>query len=64
MKASEMRTFDVDKLHEKLTEYRQELMNLRFQHATSQLENTQRIAEVRKNVARILSVLGEKEMEK
>ena len=64
MKASEMRTFDVDKLHEQLTEYRQELMNLRFQHATSQLENTQRIAEVRKNVARILSVLGEKEMEK
>ncbi|WP_462323382.1 50S ribosomal protein L29 [Desulfoplanes sp.] len=63
MKASEMQTFDIDKLHEKLTEYRQELMNLRFQHATAQLENTQRISIVKKNVARILGVLREKEME-
>jgi len=63
MKASELRTFDVDTLHEKLTEYRQELMNLRFQHATAQLENTQRISRVKKNIARILGVLGEKEME-
>jgi large subunit ribosomal protein L29 len=39
-------------------------MNLRFQHATAQLENTQRISKVKKNIARILSVLGEKEMEK
>ncbi|MGX9367410.1 50S ribosomal protein L29 [Desulfoplanes sp. PS50] len=64
MNASEIRTLDVDKLHEKLTEYRQELMNLRFQHATAQLENTQRIPKVKKNIARILSVLGENEMEK
>lgn len=63
MKASEMRTMDTSKLGEKLTEYRQELLNLRFQHATSQLENTQRISRVRKNIARILSVLGEKERE-
>ncbi len=64
MNASEIRTLDVDKLQEKLTEYRQELMNLRFQHATAQLENTQRIPKVKKNIARILSVLGENEMEK
>ncbi len=64
MKASEMRTLNTDSLQEKVTEYRQELMNLRFQHATAQLENTQRISAVKKNIARILVVLREKEMEK
>ena len=58
-----MRTLTTDNLQEKVTEYRQELMNLRFQHATAQLENTQRISQVRKNIARILVVLREKEME-
>ncbi|MGM0610496.1 MAG: 50S ribosomal protein L29 [Thermodesulfobacteriota bacterium] len=63
MKAEEIRNESADKLQEKLSGYRQELFNLRFQHATAQLENTQRISAVKKNIARILTVLGEKEME-
>ena len=63
MKASEINDLSIDKLQEKVAEYRQELMNLRFQHATAQLENTQRISSVRKNIARILGALREKEME-
>ncbi|MDD2218492.1 MAG: 50S ribosomal protein L29 [Desulfoplanes sp.] len=62
MKASEINALSIDKLQEKVAEYRQELMNLRFQHATAQLENTQRISGVRKNIARILGALREKEM--
>ena len=63
MKASEINELSIDKLQEKVAEYRQELMNLRFQHATAPLENTQRMSSVRKNIARILGALREKEME-
>jgi len=63
MKAEEFRKESTDKLQEKLAGYRQELFNLRFQHATAQLENTQRLSAVKKNIARILTVLREKEME-
>ncbi len=62
MKAKEMRELTVEQLNEKLTGYRQELFNLRFQHATAQLENTQRLPEVKKNIARILTVLRTKEV--
>lgn len=44
----------------KLGELRQELFNLRFQHATAQLENTQRIKAVKKGIARILTMKNEK----
>lgn len=63
MNARELRAMDVVKLNEKLQEFRKELMNLRFQHATAQLENTQRIPHVKKSIARILTVLKEKQME-
>ncbi len=63
MNAQELRGMDVAKLNEKLQEFRKELMNLRFQHATAQLENTQRIPHVKKSIARILTVLQEKQME-
>lgn len=62
MKAKEMRELSVEQLAEKLVAYRQELFNLRFQHATAQLENTQRIPEVKQNIARILTVLRTKEV--
>ncbi|WP_028587353.1 50S ribosomal protein L29 [Desulfocurvus vexinensis] len=62
MKAKEMRELSAEQLNEKLGAYRQELFNLRFQHATAQLENTQRIPEVKKNIARILTVLRTKEV--
>nr|WP_235894060.1 50S ribosomal protein L29 [Oceanidesulfovibrio indonesiensis] len=48
-------------MNQKLASFREELFNLRFQHATAQLENTARIPLVKKNIARILTVLSEKQ---
>jgi large subunit ribosomal protein L29 len=47
-------------LQEQLEKDRQELFNLRFQSATQQMENTRRIRGVRKNIARILTILSER----
>ena len=47
-------------LNEELVEAKKELFNLRFQNATNQLDNTSRIKEVRKNIARIQTVITEK----
>jgi large subunit ribosomal protein L29 len=60
MQMSEMRELDAQKLTEELAKNREELFKLRFQHATAQLEKTHRIPEVKKNIARILTVLKEK----
>ena len=63
MRAKEMRDMTDRELHKKLADYKQEKFKLRFQHATGQLENTQRLPEVKRNIARILTILREKEME-
>ena len=63
MKASELRDMSVEELQTKLTELKEELFNLRFQQATGQLENTARLSQVRKNIARIKTILSEKELE-
>ncbi|MGN0514141.1 MAG: 50S ribosomal protein L29 [Lachnospiraceae bacterium] len=47
-------------LNEELVAAKKELFNLRFQNATNQLDNTSRVKEVRKNIARIQTVLAEK----
>ncbi|WP_029893992.1 50S ribosomal protein L29 [Desulfohalovibrio reitneri] len=60
MDTKAVRDLDEKALAGKLGEYRQELFNLRFQHATAQLENTQRLKAVRKNIARILTVMNER----
>ncbi|HMM37844.1 MULTISPECIES: 50S ribosomal protein L29 [Desulfovibrio] len=60
MKSKEIRALDDKQLGEKLGEFRKELFNLRFQHATAQLENTQRIPTVKKTIARILTVQRER----
>ena len=64
MKASkyieELRTQTEADLNAKLAEAKKELFNLRFQNATNQLDNTGRIKEVRKNIARIQTVITEK----
>src|SRR5918994_585380 len=54
---------DVDELEQRLADTRRELFNLRFQHATGQLENTGQLKEVRKNIARLLTVLTQKRQE-
>ena len=48
-------------LNEELVAAKKELFNLRFQNATNQLDNTSRIKEVRKNIARIQTIITEKE---
>jgi large subunit ribosomal protein L29 len=63
VKAAEVRELDVEELEKRLAETRRELFNLRFQHATGQLENTGQLTEVRKNIARILTVLNRKQQE-
>ena len=60
MKTAELRDLDVEALGKKLGESREELFKLRFQHATAQLEKTHRLREVRKDIARIMTVQKEK----
>ena len=55
MKSAEIRELSDDQLAEKLKETRAELFNLRFQMATSQLDNTARVKTVKKDIARILT---------
>ena len=57
MKAKDLVGLSTEELLEKEADYRQELFNLRFQLATGQLENTARIKQVRKNIARVKTVL-------
>ena len=56
----ELRTQTPADLNAQLAEAKKELFNLRFQNATNQLENTGRIKEVRRNIARIQTVITEK----
>jgi large subunit ribosomal protein L29 len=55
----ELREKSVEELNEELVAAKKELFNLRFQNATNQLDNTSRIKEVRKNIARIQTVITE-----
>jgi large subunit ribosomal protein L29 len=59
MKTTELRDLDSEALAKKLGESREELFKLRFQHATAQLEKTHRLRQVRKDIARILTVQNE-----
>ena len=56
----ELKAKSVTELNEELVAAKKELFNLRFQNATNQLDNTSRIKEVRKNIARIQTVITEK----
>ena len=56
----DLKAKSVAELNEELVAAKKELFNLRFQNATNQLENTSRIKEVRKNIARIQTVITEK----
>ncbi|MDY4202116.1 MAG: 50S ribosomal protein L29 [Schaedlerella sp.] len=55
----ELRGKSVEELNEELVAAKKELFNLRFQNATNQLDNTSRIKEVRKNIARIQTLIAE-----
>ena len=56
----DLRAMNVEQLNAKLKELKEELFNLRFQHAINQLENPQRMVEVKKNIARVMTILSEK----
>ena len=56
----DLRAKSIAELNEELVAAKKELFNLRFQNATNQLDNTSRIKEVRKNIARIQTVITEK----
>ncbi len=60
MKAAELRKMNAVDLNKKLAELKEELFNLRFQHAINQLENPGRIEIVKRDIARVLTVLAEK----
>jgi large subunit ribosomal protein L29 len=62
MKVKEMRDLTVTELEHELRELKAELFNLRFQHATNQLDNPMRIQEVKKSIARIKTILREIEL--
>ena len=57
---NELKGKSVEELNEELVAAKKELFNLRFQNATNQLDNTSRIKEVRRNIARIQTVITEK----
>ena len=60
MKINDIRTMSAEELDAKLKELKSELFNLRFQHAINQLENPHRIADVKKDIARVMTILREK----
>ena len=60
MKASDIRARTVDELSEEVDALGKEIFNLRFQRASGQLENTARVRQVRRDIARIKTILGER----
>ena len=60
MKISAIRDLTEDQLEDELAKLKKEQFNLRFQRATGQLENTSRVREIRRNIARIMTVMNQK----
>jgi large subunit ribosomal protein L29 len=60
MKASEVRAMSVDQLDDEVLKLKKEQFNLRFQRATGQLENSARVRIVRRDIARMMTIAGEK----
>jgi large subunit ribosomal protein L29 len=61
MKTSEIRALSVDELKQKELDFRKELFNLKFQLSKGELENNMRVHAVRKDIAKILTIISEKE---
>ena len=62
MKANELRNKSVEELNKSVADLKTELFNLRFQHATGELDNPMRINKVKKDIARVKTVLREREL--
>ena len=63
MKTKEVRNLDNDQLVEKVREFREELFNLRLRNATGELENTARMGEAKRSLARTLTIAGERDID-
>ncbi|QTA85377.1 50S ribosomal protein L29 [Desulfonema magnum] len=63
MKANEVREMSTDEMHRKVLDLKEELFNLRFQHGISQLENPQRMKQIRRDVARLKTIMRNVELE-
>ncbi len=63
MKANEIRKLSTEEINKKIAESKEELFNLRMKQATGSLENPNRIRELRKTVARLKTILKEREIE-
>ena len=62
MKANEVRKMSAAELENKLAELKKDLFNLRLQHATNQLDNPVRIAQVKRDIARVKTIIREQEL--
>jgi large subunit ribosomal protein L29 len=60
VKATELRNMSASDLEKKLAELKDELFKLRFQHTINQLDNPHKIADVKKDIARVMTVISEK----
>ena len=60
MKATELKELTVEELNGKLVALKEELFNLRFQHAINQLDNPHKITDVKRDIARVMTVLRQK----
>ena len=62
MKASELKEQTLEEMSTRLKDLKEELFNLKFQHATGQLENPMRLPAIKKDIARVMTVLRAKEL--
>ncbi len=64
MKVSEIRELGPEEMQSKVDDLREELFNLRFQHGTGQLENSQKLKQTKKDIARLKTIMREVELNK
>ncbi|MBR5358087.1 MAG: 50S ribosomal protein L29 [Clostridiales bacterium] len=62
MKVEDIRKMSTEELNKELTSLKEELFKLRFQHATNQLENPAQIAQVKRDIARVMTIKREQEL--
>lgn len=62
MKVEDIRKMSTEELNKELTSLKEELFKLRFQHATNQLENSAQIAQVKRDIARVMTIKREQEL--
>ena len=62
LKVAELRDLSVEEINQKMAETKEELFNLRFQNATGQLDNYKRLRDLKRDVARIKTILREREL--